>query len=56
MNEPTEEELRAAVSAAIEQWKLARQLPYLSPSACQALNQLIVAGLRPVLAKAPADR
>ena len=47
----TNDELRAAVAAAIEQWKRARQLPYLA-SARQALNQLIITGLRPVLAKA----
>jgi hypothetical protein len=46
---PSDAELRAAVAAAIEQWKTARQLAYLSPSACKQLNYLIVAGLRPVL-------
>lgn len=51
MSEPTEAEMRAAITAAIEAWKNARQLPYLSPSACQALNDLILAGLRPVLAR-----
>lgn len=46
---PTAAEIGTAVHQAIESWKTARELPYLSPSACKLLNDLIVAGLRPVL-------
>ncbi|MCK1456692.1 hypothetical protein IVB36_38885 [Bradyrhizobium sp. 35] len=49
MTSPTDDELRAAVTAAIEQWKTSRQLPYLSPSDCETLNKLIVTGLQTVL-------
>ncbi|MFC7697939.1 MULTISPECIES: hypothetical protein [Bradyrhizobium] len=49
MTSPTDDELRVAVSAAIEQSKTARQLPYLSPDNCQTLNKLIITGLQSVL-------
>lgn len=49
MTSPTDDELCAAVTAAIEQWKSSRQLPYLSPSDCQTLNKLIITGLQTVL-------
>lgn len=46
---PTDEELSAAVTAAIKQWKRTRQLPCLSSSTGTMLNQLFVAGLHTVL-------
>lgn len=46
---PSDAELSAVVADAIQAWKTARELPYLSPSACKQLNALIVAGLRPVI-------
>lgn len=46
---PSDAELSAVVAEAIKAWKTARELPYLSPEACKQLNELIVAGLRPVL-------
>lgn len=46
---PSDAEIGTAVHQAIEAWKTARELPYLSPSACKLLNELIVAGLRPVV-------
>ncbi|MEH2492949.1 hypothetical protein [Bradyrhizobium sp. AZCC 2230] len=49
MTSPTDDELRAAVTAAIEQWKTSRQLPHLSPSDCETLNKLIITGLQTVL-------
>ncbi|MGY4345731.1 hypothetical protein ACVWXM_002198 [Bradyrhizobium sp. GM7.3] len=49
MTSPTDDELCAAVTAAIEQWKSSHQLPYLSPSDCQTLNKLIITGLQTVL-------
>ena len=51
MTSPTDDELRAAVTAAIEQWKGSRQLPYLSPSDCETLNKLIIAGLHSALSQ-----
>lgn len=45
MTGPTDDELRAAVTAAIEQWKTSRQLPHLSPNDCETLNKLIITGL-----------
>jgi hypothetical protein len=58
MISPTEDELSAAVAAAIQEWKRTRQLPYLSPDACSMLNQLIVASFHAVLAQRaqPSDR
>lgn len=47
---PSDAELAAVVREAIEAWKTARELPYLSPEACKVLNDLIVAGLRPIMA------
>jgi hypothetical protein len=49
MTSPTDDELRAAVTAAIEQWKSSRRLSFLSPSDCQTLNKLIITGLQTVL-------
>lgn len=49
MTAPSEDELRAAVSAAIQQWKTSRQLPHLSPDDCETLKKLIIAGLQTVL-------
>jgi hypothetical protein len=49
MTSPTDDELRAAVTAAIEQWKSSRQLPNLSPNDCETLNKLIITGLQTVL-------
>lgn len=46
---PSDAEIGTAVQQAIEAWKTARELPYLSPESCKLLNDLIVAGLRPVL-------
>jgi hypothetical protein len=44
-----DDELRATVTAAIEQWKTSRQLPHLSPNDCETLNKLIITGLQSVL-------
>lgn len=49
MTSPTDDELRAAVTAAIEQWKSSRQLPHLSPNDGETLNKLIITGLQTVL-------
>lgn len=49
MTSPTDDELRAAVTAAIEQWKSSRQLPRLSPNDGETLNKLIITGLQTVL-------
>ncbi|MDH2341520.1 hypothetical protein [Bradyrhizobium sp. SSUT77] len=49
MISPTDDELSAAVTAAIEQWKTSRQLPHLSPNDCATLNKLIITGLQTVL-------
>ncbi|UPK34189.1 hypothetical protein IVB18_39545 [Bradyrhizobium sp. 186] len=49
MTSPTDDELRAAVSAAIEQRKSSRQLPRLWPNDCETLNKLIITGLQTVL-------
>lgn len=51
MTSPTDHELCAAITAAIEQWKSSRQLPYLSPNDCQTLNKLIITGLQTVLSQ-----
>lgn len=48
-------DLSVIVADAIEAWKTARELPYLSPTACKLLNDLIVAGLRPVLGRREED-
>ena len=42
MTSPTDDELRVAISAAIEQRKTLRQLPHLSPNDCETLNKLII--------------
>lgn len=49
MTAPADDELRAAVSAAIEQWRRSRQLPHLSPNDCAILNRLIISGFHCVL-------
>lgn len=49
---PLDEELRITVSAAITAWVASRPLPYISPSAFQGLNDLLLFGLRPVVERA----
>lgn len=49
MTAMADDELRVAVSAAIEQWKTSRQLPHLSPNDCETLNKLIITGLQTAL-------
>lgn len=48
-------ELRAAISAAVEQWNHSRQLPHLSTADCETLNKLIIAGLQSVLLQRAKD-
>lgn len=43
-------EIGTAVHQAIESWKETRHLKYLSADSCKALNDLIVATLRPIMA------
>lgn len=51
MTAMADDELRVAVSAAIEQWKTSRQLSHLSPNDCETLNKLIITGLQTVLSQ-----